>query len=241
MARPRKIADSAPLDPAKLRILADPLRSFLVYSLVSRAKTVKELAGEANCPPTRLYYHLALLQKQGLVFVESRRLVSGIVEKHYRAAARDWVLDRSSLASGAVPDAERLDALLSFVFDQSRVEIRRQVESGALDPRLRGPERGSLMAYRNVLKLSDEQADRLYRRLFEFWMEYEAIAREPALEGRFYAFAVALYPNGGSAVGTADAEPGTSHEDRRSRPTCRSYPRPRSPRKHASRRRGPGS
>lgn len=199
MGTRRKIADSALLDPAKLRILADPVRSFVVYSLVARAKTVKELASELDCPPTRLYYHLDVLQKQGLVFVESRRIVSGIVEKHYRAAARDWVLDRASFGRGSGAGAGRLDALLAFVFDQSRVEIRRQVQTGAIDLARRAPDRGALMAYRNVLKLSDQQADRLYRRLLDFWMEYEAIAREPPAEGQFYAFAVTLYPNGGAA------------------------------------------
>ncbi len=59
---------------------------------------------------------------------------------------------------------------------------------------------------RNVLKLSDAQAERLYQRLYAFWQEYEAIAKEPADVGQFYAFAVALYPNAGAgfaAAGTA--------------------------------------
>jgi AcrR family transcriptional regulator len=196
--RRRTIRGSASLDPAKLRVLADPVRSFLVYSLVPRAKTVKELAAELGCPPTRLYYHLQQLEKHDLVFVASTRLVSGIVEKHYRAVARDWVLDRSGLDSRG-PDGPRpLEALLAFVFDQSRQEIRRQVEQGAIDLSRRAPKRGALMAVRNVLKLSDAQADRLYRRLHDFWQEYEAIAKEPADDGQFYAFAVALYPNAGA-------------------------------------------
>lgn len=208
-ARPRAIVESASLDPAKLRVLADPVRSFVLYSLVPRAKTVKELAAELDCPPTRLYYHLQQLDKHGLVFVESKRLVSGIVEKHYRAVARDWVLDRSGLDSRGRGGPGRLEALLAFVFDQSRQEIRRQVEQGAIDLERRAPQRGSLMAVRNVLKLSDAQAERLYRRLYDFWQEYDAIAKEPADHGRFYAFAVALYPNAGAALadGGSDGSP----------------------------------
>lgn len=202
-ASPRAILESASLDPAKLRVLADPVRSFVLYSLVPRAKTVKQLAAELDCPPTRLYYHLQQLEKHELVFVASTRLVSGIVEKHYRAVARDWVLERSGLDVRGRGGPGRLEAVLAFVFDQSRQEIRRQVDQGAIDLERRAPRRGALMAVRNVLKLSDAQADRLYRRLHDFWHEYDAIAKEPADGGQFYAFAVALYPNGAAGFETA--------------------------------------
>jgi hypothetical protein len=191
----RSILNRAPLDPVTLRVITDPLRSFVLYSLVPEAKTARRLAGEVGCPKTRLYYHLQQLEKHGLIFVERTRKVSGIIEKSYRAAARDWVLDRTGVDPGAAPGRARIDALLAFVFDQTRLEIQRQVENRALDLTRRAPDPSSLMAYRNVLKLDRTQASRLYRRLLDFWMEYEEIARNPAEEGDFYAFTVALYPN----------------------------------------------
>lgn len=192
---PRTIQDSASIDPALLRVLADPMRSFIVYSLAPEAKTAKTLAAELGCPTTRLYYHLRQLEKHGLVFVERTRLVSGIIEKHYRAVARDLKLDTAAFGSGDRPDRRRTEALLAFVFDQTRVEISRGIEAGQLDFRRRAPDPGALMAYRNVLKLSPDQARRLYSRLQALWMEYDDIAKQPAPKGRFYAFTVALYPN----------------------------------------------
>jgi len=171
------------------------MRSFIVYSVTPEAKTAKTLAAEMGCPTTRLYYHLQQLEKHGLVFVERTRLVSGIVEKHYRAVARDIRLDAGAFGAGAKPDRRRTEALLGFVFDQTRVEISRGIEAGQLDFRRIAPTPGALMAYRNVLKLSPEQAQRLYSRLQAFWMEYEDIAKQPAAGGDFYAFTVALYPN----------------------------------------------
>lgn len=191
----RGILDQALLDPVTLRVLADPLRSFVLYSLVSEAKTAKQLAAELGCPPTRLYYHLQQLEKHDLVFIERTRLVSGILEKSYRARARDWVLDRAQFEPGSVQADSRLEALLAFVFDQSRLEIRRQVETGALDLRRKAPEPGALIAYRNVLKLSANQAAELTARLLALWNEYDVIAKQPAADGQFYAFTVALYPN----------------------------------------------
>ena len=191
----QQIAEQMRIDPALLRVLVDPIRSFIVYSLVSAAKTAKVLAAEMACPPTRLYYHLQQLEKHGLVFVERTRLVSGIREKHYRSAAREFLLDKGAFSDGKSLNSTRVEALLGFVFDQSRLEISRGLADGRIDIRLRGPELNSLMAYRNVLKLSTEQAARLYSRLHAFWMEYEDIAKQPADDGQFYAFAVALYPN----------------------------------------------
>jgi hypothetical protein len=191
----QRIQDQARIDPALLRVLADPMRSFIVYSLVPEAKTAKTLAAEMGCPVTRLYYHLQQLEKHGLVFVERTRLVSGIREKHYRAVARDLRLDAGAFRAGEALDPRRTEALLGFVFDQTRVEIARGLDDGRIDFNRPAPEPGALMAYRNVLKLSPEQAARLYSRLYAFWMEYDEIAKQPADDGRFYAFTVALYPN----------------------------------------------
>lgn len=194
-AAPRQILDSKQLDPSLLRVLADPVRSFLVYSLVPEPKTAKVLAAELGCPVTRLYYHLQQLEKHGLVFVEKTRLVSGIREKHYRAVARELLLDKAAFLEGGAVDHRRAEALLGFVFDQTRIEIDRGLADGRIDIRKRGPEVGALVAYRNVLKLSEAQAARLYSRLQDFWLEYDEIAKHPAADGQFYAFAVALYPN----------------------------------------------
>lgn len=198
MAEPagrQRIKEQVRIDPALLRVLADPMRSFIVYSLVPAAKTAKTLAQELGCPVTRLYYHLQQLEKHGLIFVERSRLVSGIREKHYRAVARDLRLDAGAFRAGEAIDQGRTEALLGFVFDQTRVEIRRGLDDGRIDFTRTAPQSDSLIAYRNVLKLSPGQAQRLYARLHAFWMEYDEIAREPAEDGRFYAFTVALYPN----------------------------------------------
>ncbi len=211
----RRIQNQMALDPAKLRVLSDPLRSFVVYSLVPRAKTVKQLAAELSCPPTRLYYHMQQLEKHGLVFVEHTRLVSGIVEKHYRSVARVLQLDRSAFNARGMTDRSRVEALLGFVFDQSRVEIQRQVESGAIDLGRSAPEPGALLAYRNVLKLNDTHAAELYQRLKALWDEFDERAKAPDADGRFYAFAVALYPN--AVAAETPAAPAASLKGRRRR------------------------
>lgn len=201
------------LDPRALRVLSDPTRSLIVYGLVESAKTAKQLAAEFGMPVTRLYHHLKRLEAHGLVLVASTRLVSGIREKTYRAAARTFLLDRPAFAK----DAAGPEALLSFVFDQSRQEIQRQIGSGAIDLTRRAPEVGSLIAYRNLLRLNEQQAARLYERLYAFWQEYDEVAHHAAPDGRFYAFCVALYPNAVDDDGAGSGRPAV-RPGRRGRP-----------------------
>ena len=182
------------IDPLALKVLADPVRSFIIYSLAEQAKTAKLLAAELDCPITRLYYHLQQLQKHALIFVESTRLVSGIQEKHYRASAREFVIDRNAYGEVGSIDKNRSQALLSFVFDQSRLDISNGLNAGRIDARKLPPEVGSLMAYRTVMKLSEQQAKALYQKLLAVYLEYEAIAKAPESEGDFYALVASVYP-----------------------------------------------
>ena len=190
----KSIVEQQVIDPLALKVLADPMRSFIIYSLAEQAKTAKLLAAEMDCPITRLYYHLQQLEKHGLIFVESTRVVSGLQEKWYRASAREFVIDRSAYGTAGQVDSARSQALLGFVFDQSRLDISNGLHSGRIDAGKLPPEVGALMAYRTVMKLTTSQAKSLYDRLLALYREYEAIARTPAAEGDFYALVASVYP-----------------------------------------------
>ena len=202
-----RIAERYVIDPIKLKVLADPVRSFLIYSLADQAKTVKTLAAEMGCPATRLYYHLQQLEKHELVFVEHTRVVSGIVEKHYRARGREFVIDRDAYSSAEGVDKDRSQALLSFVFDQSRLDISQGLNSGRIDARKLPPAVGSLMAYRTVMKLTEAQAKGLYDQLLAVYRQYEAIAKAPEAEGDFYALVASVYPTALQGPPAATAKP----------------------------------
>jgi predicted ArsR family transcriptional regulator len=58
--------------------------------LLEGAHTVKELAAALDVPPTRLYYHVRMLEEHGLIEVVDRRMVSGIEERRYRSIEEAW-------------------------------------------------------------------------------------------------------------------------------------------------------
>src|SRR5436305_4732374 len=108
----------------RLKAAADPTRLRLGLELLDRESTVKELAEALGVPATRLYYHVKILEKQGLIEVANRRMVSGIEERTYRAPSEDWT----------VPPDMKLSALyesgaLRAMFDLVRSEVEVAVQS----------------------------------------------------------------------------------------------------------------
>ena len=133
-----------------LRLLADPLRLRLLAAFYDRARSVKEAAARLGLPPAKLYYHVELLERHGLIAIASTRVVSGITEKHYRATARNFRVDRRLLAL-ADSDAA-IDSYLAAVLDVTRAEAERSACAGAFNP-------GSdyTVLARNVVRLSPDR------------------------------------------------------------------------------------
>src|SRR5438552_14035615 len=98
--------------------MADPIRIRFILELGEGPRTVKEVAEALGVPPTRLYYHLKILEREGLVRVANRRMVSGIEERTYEAVAEFWSVP-PSMAAAALYESGALGAL----FDLVRAEI----------------------------------------------------------------------------------------------------------------------
>jgi DNA-binding transcriptional ArsR family regulator len=84
-----------------LAVLADSQRHRIVTLLMDEPLTAKEIAERLKIGRTRLYYHLGLLERHGIIRVTDTRLVSGIAERTYRAVARAFRVDRKLLSSEA--------------------------------------------------------------------------------------------------------------------------------------------
>src|SRR5690242_5492835 len=82
-----------------LKVVSDGLRSRIVDLLRAEPQTVKQLAATLNLPPKKLYYHINLLEQHELIRVIGTRIVSGIIEKTYRATAYLFLFEREVFAS----------------------------------------------------------------------------------------------------------------------------------------------
>ena len=193
-------------DVETLRALSDPLRLRILETMVQRlgpAWSVKELAAALGVPQTRLYHHIDLLAERGLVVPVERRIVSGIVETRYRAAASAFQLDRRLLFAPTEESQSALHQTLASVFDRSRDEIWAAVEQGAVDAADSAPPERRLLLSRGILRLPPARVAELRERLMALIAEFEA---DPAPAGASYGLVLALYP------APPAGEPGRSEE-----------------------------
>lgn len=152
-------ASSDITDLPTLQALADSQRHRIVTLLIERPMTATELAAKLRIARTRLYYHLDLLEKHGVVRVVEQRVVSGIIERRYRAVARRFRVDRALLAARA-SEGE---------ISGAQASILDSVSSDLLASRDADP-----WVARLFLRLSDKRRADLKKKLHELLAQYES-------------------------------------------------------------------
>ena len=107
-----------------MRALAHPLRLRIMELFAEQPRTTKEVASLLGQPPTRLYHHVAALERARLLRVTERRQKRGTVERWYEATARTM----RSPAPGQKPGRKTQEsaarrAIALSVIEQSRQEL----------------------------------------------------------------------------------------------------------------------
>ncbi|MBL8155953.1 MAG: helix-turn-helix domain-containing protein, partial [Anaerolineae bacterium] len=163
-------------DLETLKVLADPLRLQIVELCTQAPRTVKQVATVLNMPPTKLYYHMKQLEERSLIRVVDTRIVSGIVEKQYQAAAFNYRVDRELFSLTSQAGKEGLNVMLTGLFDDTREDIQKSADADVLDV---SPDEGegrplnrSLLISRNTLHLTPDAAEEFYQRLKALVREY---------------------------------------------------------------------
>lgn len=190
-------------DLETLKVLADPLRlSILEY--LCEPGTVKLIAEKIDKPPTKLYYHFNLLEKHGLIQMVDTRIVSGIIEKHYQASAKTYLLEHGLLSPGTEEFDEGLELTLSSIFGDIRNDIRESILSGAVDTADDAPESKRLVISQGRLKLTQNQAQAFYERLMDLIAEFQNLDDDGT--ARSYKMLVMLHPSSRGNFAKEDSE-----------------------------------
>lgn len=176
-----------------LKVFADPLRQKLIEAMTDQPRTVKQVAGELDLAPTKLYYHINLLEEHGLIRVTDTRVVSGIIEKQYRASASSYAIRRSLLTPGS-SGSDGLQTALDAMIAPMRDEITRGVQNGVIDTSEDAPIQRKLRIWRAFSKLTPEEAEAFYERLEALVTEFDA--KKPLGDKRTsaYTLVVGIYP-----------------------------------------------
>lgn len=200
---PKPFKPAARFEITKLeavRVLADPLRMRLIEAMASELDhpfSVKELAKALGEPPTKLYYHVNMLEENGLLVVTGSQLVSGILEKRYQLVAASIGVDRALLTAGDTSVGEALHGVLTTIFSTAEEDVQVAIKAGIGS--LHAGEEGTrerIVLSKSIDRLSPEQAkafrDRLDGLIAEFGHGPDTEPTDP--DAHPYGLVLAFYP-----------------------------------------------
>ena len=184
-------------DLETLKILADPLRNQILEMLAPGKLTVNQIAEKLGLTPSKLYYHINLLEKHGLIQEVDSIIKANIIEKVYWITAYECKMDEN-LCNFSTPIGQQ-STMTSMVapIDTTREDILRSLEARATALEQGAePHPRDVVIFRELRVMSDEQADQFRDRLQSLLDEFEATEIDEAGAGAHTrALTVAFYPS----------------------------------------------
>ncbi len=183
-----------------LRVVADATRLRLIDAL-EKPRTVKELATAFDMPKTRLYYHINLLERHGIVHVVASSVVSGIIEKRYQVTARRFDVDGHIFGKDA-KQSHRVDEIAGAIFDNMKYQIRAVAAEYKDDPE----KAATLVLNQATIALTPDQLKELHGELLALLARYDldrhALDKEEDGAAITYNFTYVLVPYIGATFET---------------------------------------
>lgn len=151
-------------DLETLKVLSDPLR-LKIRELMTQPCTVKHVASELGIPATKLYYHINLLEKHGIIVWVDSRIVSGIIEKHYQNSAKTIRVAPHLFSATSPNHEEGIEVTLNGLFEDARADLLASIADGTVDTDENAPIYRGANAFSVRLRLTDEQAQAFFQQL----------------------------------------------------------------------------
>jgi Helix-turn-helix domain len=182
-------------DLEQVRVLADPFRLKLLGVFGDRPRTTKQVAQQLGEKPTKLYHHVEVLERVGLLALKETRPNRGTLEKYYQAVATRFRIGAALFSTGetAGPMADETATMLISILDTTRAEL-----VGALNRSAGGSESCSAnpaMVARMLLRGEPKRVARFRARLMALLDQFKA--ETAGLEGdktACYGLTLAFYP-----------------------------------------------
>lgn len=155
-------------DVETIKVVADE-RRLAILRLMQEPTTVKAISAELDIPASKLYYHVNMLEKHGLITIVDHNIESGIVEKIYQVTARQLKLVNPLIN----PDVsnEAADALFTPLLEKTIVDFRASLAESADTHQ---PPRFPFLSKKSV-RLTDDQLTALHAKLDTLIQEVTAI------------------------------------------------------------------
>ena len=185
-------------DLEALKVISDPLRAQIIEILIFQPATVKQIADKLGLAPSKLYYHVNMLEKSGFIVIVETRMVANMQEKYYRAAANACQIDESLLTFHTDTGRDTVSTLLNSVLDTTKDDILRSLQARLFALEQGAPEqmRRFMLTRQNAL-IPESRANEFMARLDSLLKDFseDKEAKETAESLQNYAFTVAFYPS----------------------------------------------
>ena len=185
-------------DLATLQVIAEPLRAQIFEVLANDMLTVRQVSERLGLTPSRLYYHINLLEQHGLIQVVETRTVMNMIEKVYQAVAPNLEVADALLEFTSPETRQQTVNMITSIVDAARDDLVRslqarqfEIEHGApADPR-------QVLVNRTARRIKREQAGQFIERIRALINEFEQ-AEESNDEGEdtaVFAMTVVFNPS----------------------------------------------
>lgn len=184
-------------DLETLKILADPMRNQILEILAPEKLTINQMAKKLGLSPSKLYYHINLLEKYGLIQEVDSIVKANIIEKVYWISAYECKMD-DSLCNFSTPEGQEstMTAMVTPI-DSTREDMMRSLEARASALNQGAEEHPrEVVIFRELRKMDDQEADAFAERIKEVLEEFESFEGDGESEDiHVRALTVAFYPS----------------------------------------------
>ena len=175
---------------AQLKVLADPKRIRILEQL-GEERTTKQVAEILGEPPTRLYHHVAALERVGLIRLARTKPSRGALEKYYVAVAKAFSADPSLFNSRRGHEAaEAAGNMATHVLDLTAADLRALLAQAEYMKTLK--EQG-ILSYLEVSGTRRE-VNAIRTKLQKLIETCTAPAKNPREQGPRYRMTIAFFP-----------------------------------------------
>lgn len=187
-------------DLETLRVVSEPLRAQIYEIFTGGAYTVRQVGERLGQPASRLYYHVGLLEKVGLLRVVDTRQVANIVEKVYRAVAYHLELAPDIFSFATDEGQETVSQMMANQLNTTREDMLRSFNARLISEETDPPHRPArTMISRSNARIPAADAQEFEKRLEALIDEFKArnVSDEASADPEVQNFAllVAFYPS----------------------------------------------
>jgi DNA-binding Lrp family transcriptional regulator len=181
-----------------IKAIADPLRNQILEVLTPAPLTINQIAHKLGLSPSKLYYHVNMLEKYGFINMVDTTVRGNIIEKHYWITAYDYQLDKC-LLNFNITDSEGKDNIINVtlsLLDTTREDFVRSMEARAFNLEHGAePHPREVIDYREVRLISEERVAEFQDRLRQLLKEFESVNEPDKADSHPWALTTLMYPS----------------------------------------------